>query len=38
MHLSIGVPVGGGGGGRAGGLGTVHLVAVGFPGADIPLS
>ena len=38
MHLSIGVPVGGGEGGRVGGLGTVRLFAVGFPGADVPLS
>ena len=38
MLLFIGVAVGSGGGGRAGGLGTVRLVAVGFPGADVPLS
>ena len=38
MLLFIGVPVGGGEGGRAGGLGTVRLVAVGFPGAAVPLS
>ena len=38
MHLSIGVLVGGGGGGRVGGLGIVHLVVVGSPGAGVPLS
>ena len=38
MHLSIGVLVGGGGGGRVGELGIVHLVVVGCPGAGISLS
>ena len=38
MLLSIGVPVGGGEGDRVGGLGTVRLVAVEFPGAGVPLS
>ena len=37
MHLSIGVLVGGGGGGRVGGLGIVLLVVVGCPGAGVPL-
>ena len=32
MHLSIGVLVEGGGGGRGGGLGIVHRAVVGFPG------
>jgi hypothetical protein len=38
MHLSIGVLVGGGGGGRVGRLGIVRLVVVGCPGAGVPLS
>ena len=38
MRLSIGDPVGGGGEARVGGLGTVRLFAVGFLGADVPLS
>ena len=37
MPLSIGVLVGGGGGGRVGGLGIVLLVVVGCPGAEVPL-
>ena len=38
MHLSIDGLVRGGGGGRVGGLGIVRLVAVGCPGAGVPLS
>ena len=38
MLLSIDVPVGGGEGGRVGGLGIVHRVVVGFPGVGVPLS
>ena len=37
MHLSIGVLVEDGGGGRVGGLGIVHRVVVGFPGVGVPL-
>ena len=38
MHLSIGVLVGGGGGGRVEGLGIVHRAVVGCPGVGVPLS
>ena len=36
MHLSISALVGGGGGGRVGGLGIVHRVVVGCPGVGVP--
>ena len=38
MHLSIGVLVEGGGGGRVGGLGIDYRVVVEFPGFGVPLS
>ena len=35
-HLSIGVLVGGGGGGHVGGLGIVHVAVVVWSGAVVP--